>query len=73
LVPSRIDRRTSSGREIESALKQFGEPIGPAICQRSAFIDALTAGQWIGEYAPESAAHDDITALALSVKRRLKL
>jgi chromosome partitioning protein len=73
LVPSRIDRRTSSGREIESALKQFGEPIGPAICQRSAFIDALTAGQWIGEYAPESAAHDDITALALTVKRRLKL
>lgn len=73
MVPSRIDRRTSSGREIESALKQFGEPIRPAICQRSAFIDALTAGQWIGEYAPESAAHDDILALALAVKRRLKL
>jgi chromosome partitioning protein len=73
MVPSRIDRRTSSGREIEGALKQFGEPIGPAVHQRSAFIDALTAGQWIGDYAAESAAHDDITSLALAVKRKLKL
>lgn len=73
MVPSRIDRRTSSGREIEAVLKQFGEPIGPAVHQRAAFIDCLTDGRWIGDYAPESPAHDDISALALAVKRRLKL
>lgn len=73
MVPSRIDRRTLVGREIASVLKQFGEPIGPPVHQRAAFIDALTEGQWIGDYAPESPAHDDITALALAVKRRLKL
>ena len=73
LIPSRIDRRTMVGREIESALKQFGEPIGPAIHQRSAFIDACTESQWIGDYAPASAAHDDVKALALAVRRRLKL
>lgn len=73
MIPSRIDRRTLVGREVESALQQFGEPIGAAIHQRSAFIDAFTASQWIGDYAPESAAHDDIAVLALSVKRRLKL
>lgn len=72
LVPSRIDRRTLVGREIESALKQFGEPIGPAVHQRSAFIDAFTESQVIGDYAPGSAAHDDITALAQAVTRRLK-
>jgi chromosome partitioning protein len=73
IVPSRIDRRTLVGREIESALKQFGEAIAPAVHQRAAFIDALTESRWIGDYAPESPAHDDITALALAVKRRLKL
>ena len=73
LIPSRIDRRTLAGREIESALEQFGEPIGPSIHQRSAFIDACSADQCIGDYAPESAAHEDIAALAATVKRRLKL
>ena len=73
LVPSRIDRRTMVGREIESALKQFGEPIGPAIHQRSAFIDSCTEGRWIGDYAPASAAHEDVKALAAAVRRRLKL
>jgi chromosome partitioning protein len=73
LVPSRIDRRTLVGREIESVLKQFGEPIAPVIHQRAAFIDCLTESQWIGDYAPDSQAHADITALALAVKRRLKL
>ena len=72
LVPSRIDRRTSVGREIESALKQFGEPIGPPILQRVDFIDCCTESRWIGDFAPESAAHDDITALTLAVRRRLK-
>ena len=28
IVPSRIDRRLASGREIERALKAFGEPLG---------------------------------------------
>lgn len=73
MVPSRIDRRTSSGQEIESVLKEFGEPIGPAVHQRAAFIDSLTEGEWIGDFAPASAAHDDITALAHNVKRRLRL
>jgi chromosome partitioning protein len=73
IIPSRIDRRTLAGREIESALKQFGEVVGPAIHQRSAFIDAFSSSQWIGDYAPNSSAHDDIAALAKAVKRRLKL
>lgn len=72
LIPSKIDRRTLSGREIETALKQFGEPIGPIIHQRAAMVDAFGAGQWIGEYAEGSPAHQDIQELAASVKRRLK-
>ena len=72
VVPSRVDGRTSAGREIRAALRQFKEPIGPAIGQRTAFVDAFTAGQWIGDYAPGSKAHNEILALARRVTRMLK-
>lgn len=63
LIPSRIDRRTASGREIEEALKVFGLPVGPVICLRSAFADSTAAGVWVGEYAPGSKAHEEILKL----------
>lgn len=69
LVPSRVDRRTAPGKEIEAVLHDFGEPVAPAIGQRSAHIDAFTAGEWIGTYAPRTTAHDEIQALAAIIKR----
>ena len=73
IVPSKIDRRTDAGRRIDEQVCQFGEAVGPAIHQRTAFVDAFGAGQWIGDYAPESPAHYDITALAMAVKRSLRI
>jgi chromosome partitioning protein len=72
IVPSKIDRRTDAGRQIDEQLRHFGEPVGPAVHQRAAFADAFGAGQWIGDYAPESAAHYDISLLAIAVKRILR-
>jgi chromosome partitioning protein len=72
MVPSKIDRRTSSGREIETALKHFGQPIAPAIHQRAALVDCFGAGQWIGQFEPHSAAYSDLAALAGAVRRALK-
>ena len=82
LVPSRVDRRRSTGREIEAALKRLEMPVGPAIRERAAvgpvireraaFVDAFGAGEWIGEYAPRGDAYADIQALARAVKRRLR-
>ena len=72
LVPSRIDKRTSAGREIETALAEFGEPVGPVIGQRAAFADALGAGEWIGTYAPRSTGLAEIEALAATVERMLR-
>jgi chromosome partitioning protein len=69
IVPSRVDRRTASGREIEAILHDFGEPVAPAIGQRSAHVDAFSAGEWIGTYAPRSSAHDEIEAVAAILKR----
>ncbi len=69
LVPSRVDRRTTAGCEIEAALHEMGEPVGPAVTLRSAFVEAATAGTWIGAQAPRSAAHVEIAVLAAVVNR----
>ena len=71
LVPSRIDRRTSTGREFAQALRQLDDHVSPELRQRAAFVDSFSAGQWIGDYAPNSAALSDVNALARTVKRRL--
>jgi chromosome partitioning protein len=73
IVPSKIDRRTDAGRRIDEQVRQFGEPVGPAIHQRTAFIEAFGAGQWIGDFAPQSPAHYDIATLAMAVKRTLRI
>jgi chromosome partitioning protein len=69
LVPSRVDRRTGAGREVEAVLHDLGEPVAPAVIQRAAHVDAFSAGQWIGAYAPRSAGHVEIQALAALVRR----
>jgi chromosome partitioning protein len=73
IVPSKIDRRTDAGRRIDDELRAFGETVGPTVHQRTAFVEAFGAGQWIGEYAPMSSAHYDISSLAIAVKRSLRL
>jgi chromosome partitioning protein len=73
IVPSKIDRRTDAGRRIDEQVRQFDETVGPTIHQRTAFVDAFGAGQWIGDYSPESPAHYDIRALAMAVKRTLRI
>lgn len=69
LVPSRVDRSTATGRTIKDILKHLGEPVGPSIGQRIAFADAVAFGQWIGDYAPQSAAHEEMLNLAYCVRR----
>lgn len=72
LVPSRVDRRTAAGKEIEAVLLEFGEPVAPMVRQRTAFVDCFSAGRWIGSYARNSDAHIDIQALAAVVRRMLR-
>jgi len=71
IVPSRVDRSTSTGREIEKVLRRFGEPVGPALCSRVAFADSTAFGKWVGAYAPGSPAHREVHALVLAVRNKL--
>lgn len=71
-VPNRVDSRTAASREISGALKGLGCKIAPALSARIAYADAFNSGQWIGDYQPRSAGHDEIEALARYVTNRLK-
>ncbi len=72
LVPNRVNRRTTSGRDLAATLKDLGEPVGPAIGARMAFSDAFNAGAWVGSYAPRSIAHQELQALAKRVHSILR-
>ncbi len=67
LVPSRVDRRTAAGREIEAVLHEMGEAVGPAVGQRSAHVDAFGAREWVGSVAKQSPAHVEVETLAAVV------
>lgn len=69
IVPSKVDRRTAAGAEIEAVLHDYGEPVAPVISQRIAHADAFTAGRWIGDYAKGSTAHVEIRTLASVIKK----
>ena len=72
MLPNRIDWRSGAGRAIERVLAMFGEPVGPVIAQRVAFADCIGIGEWIGQYAPGSPAHQEIELLADVVRGLLR-
>ena len=72
LVPNRVDRRTTSGRDLAAALKDLGEPVGPGIGARTVFSDVFNVGAWVGNYAPRSLAHQELQALAKRVQLILR-
>ena len=71
LVPSKVDRRTSLGRQARAAMGGMGWEVGPAVGQRAAHVEAFGAGKWIGAHAPDSPAHLEMLALVEQVEDQL--
>jgi chromosome partitioning protein len=69
LVPNRVDVRTAAGRELAGALEALGEPVGPGLGDRTAFVDSFTAGQWVGEYEPRGKAAQELQALVHAITK----
>ena len=67
LVPNRVDQRTASGRQLETALEDLGEDVSPAIHSRTALADSFNLGAWVGAYAPDSPAHVEIQQLTTHI------
>jgi chromosome partitioning protein len=72
LVPSKVDRRTSLGRQAGGSLAGLGWQVGPALGQRTAHGEAFTAAKWIGAYAPGTAAHREVRMLVDEVEDQLE-
>lgn len=68
IVPNRVDRRTSEGRELVDELTKLGEPVGPSLAYRSAFVRAFNTGDHVGAFAPGSPADLEVKALADAVE-----
>jgi chromosome partitioning protein len=68
-VPSKVQLQTNLGRELPDSLQNLGQKVLPAIGQRIAVAEAALSGLTVGEYAPDSTAHDEFRALAKAVER----
>lgn len=68
IVPNRVDRRTSEGRELVDELLKLGEPVGPSLAYRSAFVRAFNTGDTVGVFAPGSPSDIEVKALADAVE-----
>jgi chromosome partitioning protein len=73
LVPNRVDMRTLEGRQFLEALGRLGEDVAPSLGNRTPFVRAFTSGHAVNQYAPGSAADDEVKALADVVERRLRV
>ena len=71
LVPSKVDRRTSLGRDAGGALGRLGCEVGPALSQRAAHPQAFGTARWIGAHAPGSDAHAEVCALVAHIEDQL--
>ena len=68
IVPSRIDKRTASGRDVVVALAALTEPVAPAISYRAVVADSLAGGDTVPTDSPSAA---EFAALADAVLIRL--
>jgi chromosome partitioning protein len=73
LVPNRIDPDAHHDDATRDAFACLRERWSPTINQHTEHGGAFAAGVWIGDYAPNSGAAEEMLALALAVEERLGL
>lgn len=71
-VPSKILSNTNLGRGLAASLKDMGKKVLPPIGQRVVVAEAVASGLTVGEYAPNSAAHEEFRELAKAVEKILR-
>ncbi|MCJ2067485.1 ParA family protein [Methylobacterium sp. J-030] len=69
VVPSRVDRRTGSGRDVVGTLAGLTEPVAPPITLKAIVADALSAGEAVPAESPSGL---EFAALAAAVRARLE-
>jgi len=67
LLANRVRPNTNMSRSLLNVLEEDGNAFNAAIPQSVKFVEAETAGLYIGEYAPESRPHIETRHLAREV------
>ncbi len=62
VLPSRVDRRTVSGRDLPEALAGLGEVVASPITARSIVVDALAIGESVPLGTPAAAEYDALVS-----------
>lgn len=68
IVPTRVDKRTSAGKEAVTTLAAFTEAVSPVISYRAIVADSLSSGESVATDSPSAA---EFAALADAVLTRL--
>jgi chromosome partitioning protein len=71
LVPNRVDIRTLEGQQIVAELTGFGEVVGTALGDRSAFVRAFSAGKSVADMPEGLLAHREIQLLCNVIEKTL--
>ena len=71
VLPTSSGIGTMNGQGSGPALRNLGEPLGPVLHESADFESAYCERRWIGDFAWNSPAHADITALATFAKQLL--
>ena len=71
-VPSKVLMSTNLSRGLASSLSGMGKKVLPAIGQRVVVAEAVSQGLTVAEYAPDSAARAEFSALAKAVDKILR-
>jgi chromosome partitioning protein len=70
IIPARIDKRTSAGRDAVATLAALTEPVAPVVSYRAIVADSLATGEPVPADSPSAA---EFAALADAVLTRLEL
>jgi len=73
LVPNRVDHGGNYDEATRAAVDALDAPWAPPLGYSTDHINAFAAGQWVGAYAPDSSASEDVIELTLAIARTLGL
>jgi chromosome partitioning protein len=71
IVPTKMQSTTTAGRELREVLKKLGPVSKSGMGLRVAYADAATRGEGITTFAPGSAAHEEVKAIAKEASKIL--
>lgn len=72
LVPNRVDLAANYDAETRMAVESLNDRWGPVLRDHTDFVNAATAGRWVGDYDTDGPAARDVRRLRTAVLERFQ-